>query len=388
MNTMNELYYKDAYLKSFDAKVIDCIEDKKGWAIVLDDTAFYPEGGGQLSDKGHLNDIEVFDVKKKNDVIYHYTKTPLEPNTIVHGVIDWNVRFDHMQQHSGEHIFSGLVHKYYGYDNIGFHMGEDVLTLDFSGPLTYEQCLELESKANDYIALNNTTVITFPDEKTRETLDYRAKIELTGTVRIVEFVDADVCACCGTHVAKASEVQMIKVLSCINKKGGTRVEVICGKRALTYLGKMYEQTRNLSHMFSAKPLEIEVAVNHLQDENAKLKTQVIKYLNEYLENKLNTYPESDKCLILFENDLAVNNARKFASDLVNNHKCSTCALFIENATNTNYILVSNKINLRDISKTLNTTLNGKGGGSPEMLQGTLNASKDDIINVIKDLLGD
>ena len=193
---MNELFYKDAYLKEFDAVVTSCHEGKNGFEVVLDDTAFYPEGGGQPWDTGTLNDAKVTSVRKKDGVIIHYTDKPLAEGTKVHGVIDWIRRFDHMQNHSGEHIFSGLVHKKFGYDNVGFHL-HDIVTVDFNGMMTWQDALDIEREANEIIWKDEETKISFPSKEELSSMDYRSKIELDGTVRIVEFPEGDTCACCG-----------------------------------------------------------------------------------------------------------------------------------------------------------------------------------------------
>ena len=196
MNEMNELFYKDSYMKEFDAIVLSCEKGKKGYEIILDDTAFYPEGGGQPGDHGSLGNVKVLDVHRKEGRIIHYTDGPLEVGQKVHGIIDWERRFDLMQNHSGEHIYSGLVHKNFGYDNVGFHM-DDVVTVDFNGVMTWEEALDMERKANQLISENRETKILLPSPEELKEIPYRSKIELNDTVRIVEFPEGDICACCG-----------------------------------------------------------------------------------------------------------------------------------------------------------------------------------------------
>ena len=217
---MNELFYQDAYLKEFDAKVIRCTACKNGFDVVLEDTAFYPEGGGQPFDTGTLDGIEVFNVQRdQHDVIHHYVKEALDEGKVVHGVIDWNRRFDFMQNHSGEHIISGLIHKHFGYENVGFHMGE-VIQIDISGPLNWEQLMMIEREANDIIYQNIPVQITYPNNDELENIPYRSKKELQGKVRIVTIENADICACCGTHVRNTGEIGLIKILSFMKHKDG------------------------------------------------------------------------------------------------------------------------------------------------------------------------
>ena len=218
MEETRELYSEDAYLKEFDARVLSCERDKKGYALILDQTAFYPEGGGQPYDQGRLNDVFVKEVHRKDGAILHYTDDPIEEGTLVRGVINFDRRFDLMQQHSGEHVFSGLVHKYFGYDNIGFHLGEEEVVLDFSGPLDHEQVKFIEEKTNEAFQKNVEVRVSYPSKEELDVLDYRSKKELSGKIRIVTIEGCDICACCGTHVRQIGEVALCKVLSLNNKR--------------------------------------------------------------------------------------------------------------------------------------------------------------------------
>ena len=212
MSETRKLYYEDVYQKEFTAEVLECRETDRGYEVVLDQTAFYPEGGGQPCDLGTLNGISVVDVQEKGSEIVHYTEKPLETGSKVTGKIDWARRFDLMQQHSGEHIVSGLVHEAYGYDNVGFHMSSDVITVDFSGVLTETQLAEIEAETNQKIWENTPVEIFYPPKEELEKLSYRSKKELTGQVRLVRFPGSDLCACCGTHVTHTGEIGAVKTL--------------------------------------------------------------------------------------------------------------------------------------------------------------------------------
>ena len=227
-----KLYYKDSHCLVFDAVVIDCREEKKGYSVVLDRTAFFPEGGGQLADTGTLGGVRVTDVHEKGGDIRHYTNAPLTVGECVHGEIDKEQRLRRMQNHSGEHILSGLVHNTYGYDNVGFHMGAECMIIDFSGELSWEQLMELETKANGVVRQNLPLHIWFPNEAELHALEYRSKLELTENVRIVEIPGVDRCACCAPHVERTGEVGVVKILDSQRHRGGQRVSVICGLDAL------------------------------------------------------------------------------------------------------------------------------------------------------------
>ena len=207
------LYFENAYIKELDARVLSCEEGKNGYEIVLDETAFFPEGGGQPADQGYLEDGEVTDVRDKKDYVLHICTKYLEPGTMVHGKLDWNRRFLHMQQHSGEHILSGIIHRTHGYDNIGFYMGKDFVTVDFSGLLTEDEIAEAEKMANTVVFADERILAEYPGKKELEKLEYRSKKELDGDIRIVTVPGADVCACCGTHVKRTGEIGPIKVTS-------------------------------------------------------------------------------------------------------------------------------------------------------------------------------
>ncbi|MBO5122479.1 MAG: alanyl-tRNA editing protein, partial [Oscillospiraceae bacterium] len=250
-----KLYYHDPYLTTFTATVLSCEAAKGGYTVVLDRTAFYPEGGGQPADHGTLGGAAVTDVHEKGGVILHTCASPVEIGAEVTGEIDWERRFDHMQQHSGEHIISGILCADYACDNVGFHMGADTVTIDYNTDISWEQALAAEAKANAAIYADTPVVIEYPSPAELEALDYRSKKELTGQVRIVTFPEADCCACCGTHVATAGQVGLIKVLSVQKFREGVRMEILCGKRALAYLSAVYDAARATGQRLSVKPTD-------------------------------------------------------------------------------------------------------------------------------------
>ena len=231
-----KLYYEDAYIKEFDAVVTGA----SGVKACFDRTAFYPEGGGQPADHGVLTlpdgrTIQVKDVHEQGDEIWHTLSEPIPEGTQVHGCIDWERRFDHMQQHSGEHIVSGMICSAFGCDNVGFHMGEDAVTIDYNVRISYEQAQEIEKQANKYIWENHAFEVFWPTPAELAELDYRSKKELSGDVRIARFPGADTCACCGTHVAFSGEIGLVKLTSAHNFHEGTRLELYCGRRAMDFL---------------------------------------------------------------------------------------------------------------------------------------------------------
>ncbi|MBQ6532949.1 MAG: hypothetical protein IJI33_08095 [Solobacterium sp.] len=388
MEEMNELFYKDPYLREFDAEVVSCTEGKKGFEVVLNDTAFYPEGGGQPADHGMLDEAVVSDVRKRDDRIVHYTDKPLVPGAKVHGVIDWERRFDHMQQHTGEHIMSGIIHRHYGYENVGFHLGSDNVLIDFDGPLTWEELMVLEQEANAAIWKNMPIRVTYPDEGELKNLEFRSKKELSGLVRIVEVPECDICACCGTHVTRTGEVGMIKCTSLENRKGGVRITLLCGGRAYRDYCRQSEQNADISHLLAAKIYETADAVRALQKADGEKSRQINALTQRYLAQKAETLPAGEYLVIDYAEDVRPVDLREYGNRLMEEGKAVVCAMYTNGSEENvyNYILLSQTENLRDAGKLLNEKLNGRGGGRPEMIQGTYRASREEIEAAFREVL--
>ena len=383
MEETRELYSEDAYLKEFDARVLSCERDKKGYALILDQTAFYPEGGGQPYDQGRLNDVFVKEVHRKDGAILHYTDDPIEEGTLVRGVIDFDRRFDLMQQHSGEHVFSGLVHKFFGYDNIGFHLGEEEVVLDFSGPLDHEQVKFIEEKTNEAFQKNIEVCVSYPSKEELDVLDYRSKKELSGKIRIVTVQDCDTCACCGTHVRQIGEVALCKVLSLNNKKGNARIAVLFGKRAINYVMKVMEQADQISVALSKNPTQIYDGVKHLQEEYFNKCQQLNLLYTNYFEKK---YEEAENCdlYVTFEEGCSMDTLRHFADQMSAKAKVSA-GLLKKSENEYQYVILSKSVNVREKTKAFNEALNGKGGGDVNMVQGFVHASKEEIEETLRSL---
>lgn len=377
MTETRRLYYEDVYKKEFTAKVLECREEKKGFQILLDESAFYPEGGGQPSDTGFLNDVKVTEVHEKEGELLHYTEEAIQPGTEVRGKIDWARRFDLMQQHSGEHMVSGLVHEKYGYDNVGFHMGSDVITIDFSGILSEEQMAEIEEQVNLKIWEDTPVEIFYPSREELDTLDYRSKKELTGQVRIVRFPGADTCACCGTHVTHTGEIGMVKLLSVVRFREGVRMEMISGKRVLDYLNMVNEQNHQISVKLSAKMDKTAQAVDRLWEENFALKGRIHSMEEEMFSSEAKKW-EGHGSVLLFKEGLEADSVRKL-TDAVMQTCEGCCAVFSKNPDGS-YKYAMGEINgdLRQFTKEMNAALNGRGGGKPFFVQGSVQADEEKI----------
>ena len=377
MSETRKLYYEDVYIKEFIARVLECRECKKGYEIVLDQTAFYPEGGGQPCDLGTLDTVEVLDVQEKTGEIIHYTKEAIEPGKEVTGKIDWDRRFDLMQQHSGEHIVSGLVHAAYGYNNVGFHMGSDVITVDLSGMLNEAQLAEIEAETNRKIWENSPVEIIYPEREELDKLDYRSKKELTGQVRLVRFPGSDLCACCGTHVTHTGEIGAVKLLTVENFHEGIRLTMICGKRVMDYLNMVNDQNRQISVQLSAKIGETAAAVARLQDENFRLKGQLSHMFNELCTAEAQKW-EGAGSVLLFYDGLEADQVRRMTDAVM--QKCSGCCAVFSSNGDGSYKYAIGELNgdLRQFTKEMNAALNGRGGGKPFFVQGSVKAAEEEI----------
>ena len=377
MTETRRLYYENVYKKEFEAKVLECREGKKGFQIILDESAFYPEGGGQPSDTGYLNQIKVKEVHEKDGELLHYTDEAIEPGTTVMGKIDWTRRFDLMQQHSGEHMVSGLVHEKYGYDNVGFHMGSDVITIDFNGILDDAEMAEIETLVNEKIWENAPVEIFFPSREELESLEYRSKKELTGQVRIVRFPGCDTCACCGTHVSRTGEIGMVKLLSVVKFRDGVRMEMISGKRVLNYLNMVNGQNHQISVKLSAKMDKTAQAVARLQDENFALKGRVHTMEEEMLSREAQKWSNAGNVL-LFQEGMEADSVRKLADAVMQTCK-GRCAVFSKNPDGSfKYAMGEIDGDLRQFTKEMNGALNGRGGGKPFFVQGSVQAAEAEI----------
>ena len=374
-----KLYYQDPYQTTFTARVLTCEPSKGGCLVTLDRTAFYPEGGGQPADHGVLGGVTVTDVHEKDGVIFHTCDKVVEPGSTVEGSIDWTRRFDHMQQHSGEHILSGLLCSLYDCSNVGFHLGADTVTIDYDRELTWEQVLEAERQANEAIWRDTPAEITFPAPDALAQLDYRSKKELTGQVRIVSFPDADCCACCGTHVRRAGEVGLIKVLSCQKFREGVRLEILCGQRAYRYLSRIYEQDHAVARLLSVKPQDAFAAVERQNAELTAAKLRMTEREDRLFALRAQSLAGRGDVLLL-EPPMRPDGARKLA-DTAARAAGGLAAVFAGERDSYVYALVhAGGADISPLVKRLNSALSGRGGGRNGFAQGSVQADRSAILD--------
>lgn len=389
-----QLYYQDSYIKDFEAVVLSCIPNGNHFEAVLDRTAFFPEGGGQCADTGVLHienrEIQVFDVQERNGEIIHFIDKEILPGQTVIGELDFQERFSKMQQHTGEHIISGVVHRRFGYENVGFHLGKEEVTMDYDGPLTPEELRSIEYEANQVVAENREIRAYFPGTEELEKIPYRSKKELQGKIRIVEIQDCDICACCAPHVKTTGNVGLIKITNAIRYKGGMRLWITCGMRALEDYNQKEASVVQISNMLSAKQQEVTDAVKRLTEEIQQLKEKAAKMQERlvmgYLESEKVVLKENPNAnLLLFEKELDAMAMRNFVNAGMELTK-GVCGAFVgDEKQGFRYVLGSSG-DIREIGKKLNAAFQGKGGGKPPMIQGSLVGEEEKIREFLEKVL--
>lgn len=376
------LYYEDQYARTFSSRVVSCAREGDAWLVTLERTAFYPEGGGQPGDRGALGAAGVTDTQERDGEVVHSCTAPLEPGSVVSGGIDWPRRFDFMQQHSGEHIVSGLVHARFGYDNVGFHMGAETTAIDFSGELDWDELMEIERAANEKLWENLPIEVSWPSADELARLAYRSKKELHGAVRIVTAPGADVCACCGTHVARTGEIGLIKIISAQKLRGGTRAELLCGRRAYDYVRRAAEQNRRISALLSAPPEQTAAAVERLHGELDGARYRLYgceEQLFRSLARELGGRGDTP----LFAGGLAPDGVRRLAAAAA--EVCAGRATVFSGSDGEGYkyALMRPEDELGGLTKRMNAALHGRGGGRPPLTQGSVQASRAEIEEFFK-----
>ena len=376
-----KLYYENSHIKTFCARVVSCREAGGGWEIILDATAFYPEGGGQACDLGVLGGRRVLDVQERFDAVVHLCDGPLGEGETVEGAIDWTRRFDLMQQHSGEHMVSGIIHSLYGYQNMGFHIGSDLVTVDVAGPVPTEALQRIEDLTNAAIWENRPVKAWYPAAEELPGIPYRSKKALEGPVRIVDFPGTDICACCGTHVQYTGEVGLVKILSCVKFRQGVRMEMVSGARAFTHLREAYEQNRQVSQAFSAKILETGEAARRMNEALSAekfratgLQWQLFGHVAEGFRDKGN--------VLYFAQGLTPVEVRELA-DRIAKISGGIAAVFSGEQESYQMCLVCHGGDVKPLGSAMNQALQGRGGGKPGFFQGSVAATKEQILEFFR-----
>ena len=379
-----KLYYDDSFMKEFDGKVVSCRQGKKGWEIILDQTAFYPEGGGQPADHGVMvcgeTEVNVLDVHEKNGEVVHYTDSPLEIGSEIHGTIDWDRRFDFMQQHTGEHMFSGIAHSMFGANNVGFHLSERENVVDLDVPLTKTDMNTIMDVCNEIVWKNQPVTAAWPDNL--DEIEYRSKKALEGPVRILTAGEADVCACCGTHVKFTSQAGPILAITLQAYKGGTRIHLACGKRAVDYLRNRKDDCFEISHALSTPVEEITTAVSQRIKESDDTKFALGRAKRELMAihaEKAET--DGDICVMVMH---GISSQELQTLALMLSKRADTgIACCLKKGENGKICIVSKTKDTNKLGRHISGVLGGKGGGKPGIYQGFIEKETDE--NRLKEL---
>lgn len=373
-----KLYYEDCHTKEFSATVQSCVQTEKGWHVVLDRTAFYPEGGGQACDLGMLGSAQVLDVREEEGQLVHLCREPLMVGTTIAGTIDWDRRLDQMQQHTGEHIVSGIIHKTYGYHNVGFHVGAETVTIDFDGMTPPEALAQIELQANRAVWEDLTVRCWYPDREELPTVPYRTKKDLPWPVRIVQIPGYDTCACCGVHAQRTGEIGLIKLINCVKFHQGVRIEMVCGARALALLGQIYEQNRQVSQAFSAKLLQTGEAAQKMNETLAAEKYRAAALEKQVFAGIAAQYRQKGNVLH-FAEDLSAGNVRELADAIAG--QCGATAAVFSGSDGEGYsvCLVNKQEDVKALGAEMGKVLSGRGGGKPGFFQGSVKCTRTEIL---------
>ena len=367
-----KLYEENAFIKEFEAEVLACEKSGKGYGVILDKTAFFAEGGGQKCDKGTVSGVKVIDVQEENGEIIHFVQKPVSGT--VKGEINWSVRFERMQNHSGEHLVSGLIHKYTGADNVSFSLTDSECTLAFNTAIGAELLEKIESEANALVFENRKIKCFYPPEEQLKTLEYRSKLELTENVRIVEIEGVDKCACCAPHCKSTGEIGLIKIISSETyKNGGTKIFIACGQRALEHHKMLLAQARDISHLLCAKIDKTALAVERLKEEKEKCEYELVGLKRQNIQKAVDDIADSEGNIIIaceFKGD----DLRLFADKLKAKAKGIVLTLEGDDNGGYRYVLTSENKDISALVKQANAALNGRGGGRDNMARGTFGAS--------------
>lgn len=400
METFDELYYKDPYMRSFDATVTSCTPSDNGYVIQLSQTAFYPLGGGQPGDRGTLTwmnnegeeivaHIATTTQDTEGSSILHHSDIAVPKGCEVHGEIDWTFRRDNMEGHTGDHIISGIIHTLFGFENIGFHMGERCIEIDYNGILSEKDVLEVERKANTAIREDHRVHALLPTPEELETMNYRSKKPHNGQIRLIEIEGIDMCACSGTHLSSTGQVGLIKVLRISTKKQKTRLELLCGRRALLACEARMGDLRDVSNFLSVADEEVPEKVQRLSEERDTLKHELKAAQHELIDQFVATLKPAHDFVLIQRDGLDIDDLRYMAQQVLSSTSVTTCAA-LSSATgeqkHLSYVLASTEKDLRPLIKELNSRLNGRGGGKPDMVQGSWSADAAKAKEALRDIL--
>lgn len=377
----SKLYYQDAYIKEFTTKGIHQQQDENGnWYVVLSETAFYPTGGGQPFDKGTLNGVQVVNVEEVEGEIRHYLEEPLPDLDTIAGVIDWNRRFDHMQQHSGQHILTASFVELFGANTVSFHLGEETSTIDLHiENLTEQMSLEAEKRANQMILENRPIETKWVTEEEISHYKLRKQLSVTENIRLVIISDFDYNGCGGTHPRSTGEVSSIKILNWDRqKKDLIRVQFVCGNRVLEQLHKKQKVLLALSPLLSSPEQEMTNAVTRLLENEKEFKKTVeelsdnlLHYEGKELLGSVTDWNGNKVVTKVFQNR-TIQQLQKLGKMIATEDQTVNVFFANENGPQLQFVGTRGSlaiINMKSVVQQLLPLINGRGGGNESTAQG-------------------
>lgn len=372
-----KLYNKNAYLTAFEARVLTVTEGKGGYLVQTDATAFFPEGGGQGSDRGSLGGFDVLDVQEREGVILHLLSGAPTVGETVRGEVNFALRFERMQCHTGEHIVSGILHRLCGAENVGFHLG-DIVTLDIDKVVDRAMLDRVEDLANAAVYRNLPVEISYPAPEALASMTYRAKLELTENVRIVTIEGVDACACCAPHVARTGEIGLIKILEFEKHRGGTRIWMQAGSRALRDYREKYRNVAAIGAALSTKQHESAEAVQNLLDAHAKLEYEFKQYRLRTAAARADGIAATEGSLALFLPEDASYDELRALCLAARARVGGIVAALSKSGVSYRYVMSSAHSAIEEHLLEIHKALNGRGGGRGGIVQGTLGANEAEI----------
>ena len=373
-----KLYYTDAYISSFTARVIEIKSIENGFDVVLDKTAFFPEEGGQSSDRGTIGEANVSHVYERDSVVHHVTDRSPDMG-VVECKIEFSERFEKMQCHTAEHILCGIIHRLFGFDNVGFHLGDDEVTFDVNGVLDRSQLDTVENMANEIIFSNVEIETSFPTSEELLKIDYRAKLDLTDGVRLVKIGDVDTCACCAPHVSRSGEIGIIKILDFMKHRGGTRIWMVAGRRAVLDYRSRYDSVKKISGLLSTPQSDVADTLYNYISESEGIKASLKIARTRIAELSAESVKETDGSKVFLFPDFSIPELIAFSN--IANKKISGITVSLSGSEGDyKYVISSATVDLREMSREINSALGGRGGGRPEMIQGSFSADLQKIID--------
>ena len=421
---MRKIYETDSYIKEYETVVTASGKlDDGRYYVELDESIFFPEEGGQNADTGTLSIVNTGNGKEAgpaaqdmaentitpeagescikltegiirrgdavhDDLIRYIVDKPVEAGSRVLCRLDWDDRYDRMQNHSGEHILTGVIHNRYGFDNVGFHLSDTgFVTLDLNGAITYEDVIEAEKEANRAIYANLTIKDCYPAKDELKDIDYRSKIDIEGQVRLIviggmtdsSYSDClDVCACCAPHVARTGEIGIIKVISVISWKGGIRISMLCGRRALEYINREHDLLTETARALSTEAVNVPSMVEQHKKEIAELKYRVNEILKQTITDRIMNADGDEMRLVFVDSDYHADIMKDIYNTLTGKYEGYVGIFAGDDGHGYRYNAGSRDHDSRELAAGLKERFGAKGGGSPQMIQGRISAPEEEI----------